>query len=281
MRRGALALAALLAGPVLAWAEAPFPDPEQGNVTGGVYANRYFGLAYPLPPGWGEGLSPPQASITGYYVLSTPQPTEPLGATLVIAAQDAFFAAAPLSDATAMVEDLRRSAARTDGLSAGPPPRQVTIAGRRFVRVDIGGVVLSRIVFATDIRCHIVSITLGSPDPVLLEKLAASLEALSFPAEDAAAAPVCVRDYVSDATLRRKVEVAPAGASFMRIPVRIIIGSDGKVRHVHVIRAFPAQAAAVEAALAQWEFAPYRVNGTPVEVETGLILDVKPGERRQ
>ena len=52
-----------------------------------------------------------------------------------------------------------------------------------------------------------------------------------------------------------------AGPQFVKVPVRIVIGSDGKVKHIHVIRAAPAQQQSIVDALAQWEFQPYRGNG--------------------
>jgi hypothetical protein len=292
----ALSLSALLLGATVATAIAAdaAPDrsianPEDGTVADGAYASAYFDLAYPLPPGWTAGLKGPPPSNSGYYVLNTPAPEgEPRG-TILIAAQDLFFAAKPMADAMALVADLRRSAARTDGLKAETEPRQVTIAGHSFARVDIGGVVLSRIVLATDIRCHIVSFTFASPDPQLLEALAASLDKLSLPAEASAtgtgtseagsSVPVCIANYATDATVLRRVPPAAVGPKFTQIPVRVIIGRDGRVKHVHVIRAFPGQAKSIEDALAQWEFKPYAVRGQPVEVETGLVFEFKPTDR--
>jgi hypothetical protein len=43
-----------------------------------------------------------------------------------------------------------------------------------------------------------------------------------------------------------------------------------------VINGFPDQAKSVEVALAQWELKPYKVNGKPVEVETGIMFEFKP-----
>jgi hypothetical protein len=56
------------------------------------------------------------------------------------------------------------------------------------------------------------------------------------------------------------------------IPVRLIIGTDGAVKHVHVIHASAAQRKVIEEALRQWRFKPYTIDGRPVEVETGLAF---------
>src|SRR3984893_4498946 len=264
-------------------------DPEDGVLADGVFTNRYFDLAYPLPAGWKAGVRGRPPSNSGSYVLTTPTPETGSKATLLIAAQDMFFAVEPMANAMALVEDIGRSAGGTAGLKAESEPRQVTIAGRRFARVDIGGVVLSRVVLATDIRCHIVSFTFASPDPQLLEALAASLDKLSLPAEASAtgtgtsepgsAVAGCIPNYATDATVLHRVPPAAVGPKFTQIPVRVIIGRDGRVKHVHVIRAFPGQAKSIEDALAQWEFKPYAVRGQPVEVETGLVFEFKPTDR--
>ena len=64
-----------------------------------------------------------------------------------------------------------------------------------------------------------------------------------------------------------------------RHPVRIIIGTDGAVRHAHVLRASAAQRTSIEAALAQWRFKPYRPQGEAQQVETGLVFRFGPQAR--
>jgi outer membrane biosynthesis protein TonB len=59
--------------------------------------------------------------------------------------------------------------------------------------------------------------------------------------------------------------------------VRIVVGTDGKVKHIHVINAAPQQRKNIEEALAQWELKPHLVSGHAVEVETGLVFEFKPG----
>jgi Gram-negative bacterial TonB protein C-terminal len=61
-----------------------------------------------------------------------------------------------------------------------------------------------------------------------------------------------------------------------RLQSRIVIDKYGKVKHVHVISAFPDQAKAITDALLQWEFRPYKRNDEPVEVETGIMFGKAP-----
>jgi len=58
--------------------------------------------------------------------------------------------------------------------------------------------------------------------------------------------------------------------------VRIIIDKDGKVKHIHFLRAFPDQSAVITPALLQWRFKPYLKDGQPVEVETGIMFGRAP-----
>jgi len=143
-----------------------------------------------------------------------------------------------------------------------------TIAGHAFQRLLIPGTPLSRIVLTTEIRCHIVIFSFTGAELDRLEALAASLGDLSF--EEAPAAPACVKGYPTVQTILRRVDPLPSGPLFVTIPVRIVIGTDGVVRHIHVIRAFPEQQRSIEDALVQWRFTPYTINERPVEAETGL-----------
>jgi protein TonB len=76
-----------------------------------------------------------------------------------------------------------------------------------------------------------------------------------------------------------KVDPVLVGPRFLTVPVRIIIGTDGRIKHTHVILAFPEQQRSIEDAMAQWAFKPYLVDGKPVEIETGLMFEFKPAAR--
>jgi hypothetical protein len=160
-------------------------------------------------------------------------------------------------------------------------PSVETIAGRLFSRVDYSGVGLYRAMYATDIRCHVMSFNLTTRDPDMLPKLAQNLDHLSIAAgrDDGASIPACIKNYAVAENLIRKVEPAIVGARFMPIPVRIIIGADGGVKHVHVIHASAELRQGVEAALGQWQFKPYQVEGRAVELETGLVIQSPPAAR--
>jgi hypothetical protein len=238
-----------------------------------------------LPPGWKAGLQPPRPSYEGYYVLNTPTPPEEAAATILVTAQDVFFAGEPQTDAMALAQDLVRRASATDDTTT--QPAIVTIAGHSFARIVIRASPLSRIVLATDIRCHVLMFTFTGAESERLEKLAESLDLLSLPADASNATvsdppfPACVKGYATPETILRRVEPVSVGPQFLKIPVRVIIGTDGKAKHIHVIRAFPEQQKSIEDALAQWVFKPYQVNGHSAEVETGLVFEFKPATRQK
>jgi hypothetical protein len=263
--------------PLFGTVAAAMPNPEDGKVANGVYANDYFGLSYPLPEGWAEGLAGPEPSHLGYYALRTLIPRGELDATILIAAQDTFFADKPLSNAVEAASDFRRAMSEIEGMTIDREPLQMQIADHLVQRVDFSGVGLYRAMFVTEARCHLVSFNLTTRDPERLASLALSVNSLSFAGRKGtlSSAPACVENYAVAENLLRKVEPAIDGSTFAPIPVRITIGVDGNVKHVHVIRATADQRKSIEHALAQWQFRPYEAQGRAVEIETGLVFQLK------
>ena len=90
--------------------------------------------------------------------------------------------------------------------------------------------------------------------------------------------PDCVPGYATAANIVYKVDPIITDNRFNQIPVRIIIDRKGKVRHVHLLSAFPDQAAAITNALMQWTFEPRMRDGKAVEVETGIMFRSRVSE---
>ena len=249
------------------------PNPQDGKVAGGVYTNAYFDLSYPLPPGFAEGLAGPDPSHSGYYVLGSFVAQAVSAGSILVSAQDTFFDKAH-HDLSEAASEMRDTMAQIEGMSIDREPAEITIgrrpAWRPAWRIDFNGVGLYRAMIIAEMRCHLVSITLTAPDPQQREALARSLDHVSLAA--GRDPPVCIRDYAGGDQLIRKVAPTDIAPSPIPIPARIIIGRDGAVRHVHVIRATDAQRKGIEQALRQWTFKPPTINGRAVEVETGLAL---------
>lgn len=263
------------------------PLPEGGRVSKNIYANTYFGLAYPLSPDWTEKYSGPPPSDSGYYVLAQIRPADTFAGesrgSLLIAAQDLFFTLTPAGSAFELINYTK------DHLNADykveRPPTPVTIAGRSFVRLDYFSPVaeLHWHVLATQIRCHMVQFVFTSHDAKLIEGLIQDMNSINLPLEAGAIAgtgggdvPVCIKDYARDENIMERDDPVFTERRFNSVPVRIIIDKEGKVKHIHFLSAFPDQAKAITDALEQWRFRPYLCNGQPVEVETGIMFGHPP-----
>ena len=101
-----LAVLVCLTGPLAtahSGAVAPSKDPEDGGVAEGRYRNEYFEIDYPLPADWSEDRAGPPPSYSGYYVLTALKGAGRAG-TMLIAAQDQFFAAGPINRSAGLVE---------------------------------------------------------------------------------------------------------------------------------------------------------------------------------
>jgi hypothetical protein len=279
-----LSLVACLVGVGAAWrgsaVTAPLPNPEDGRITGGAYINAYFGLSYPLPAGWMAGMAGPAPSESGYYVLGTSVPKGELTGTILIAAQDMFFAAKPQSGAADMAADFRDAMSKVEGMTIEDEPSEVQAGGRVVQRVGFSGVGLHRAMFATEVRCHLVTFTMTASDATQLATLALTVNNLSFAGatEPGSPAPLCVYNYAVAGNLLHRVEPDAVGSRFTTIPARIVIGADGSVKLVHVIVGSAEQRKNIEAALYQWKFKPYEKDGRPVEIETGVTFRFVPGQ---
>jgi hypothetical protein len=252
-------------------------NPEDGKVIDGVFVSDYFNLSYRLPDGWTEGLAGPPPSQSGYYVLGTWAPKHDFAGTVLVVAQDMFFAPDSSDDVKSVVAGFRQVMSAVDGMTIDREPVPVNVGGHPGYRIDFSGVGLFRAMFAIEIRCHVISFNLTSRDPELLASLVRSLDSLDSVRKEEASAPVpeCLKDYVSENVVSR-VEPEGVGAKAVSIPVRMIVATDGSVKHVHVIRASAAQRRNIEEAVRQWKIKPYVKQGHPVEVETGVVFNLKP-----
>jgi len=263
------------------------PVPESGAVTDSIYINEYFRLAYTLSAGWTQKYTGPPPSDTGYYVLAQIRPTDALkGSTrgsILITAQDLFFTPSPATNVLELI-NYSKSNLQPD-YKVERPPAEVSIAGHSFLRFDYGSPVadLHWHVLATQIRCHVLQFVFTTRDSTLAESLIQEMDHLKLPAEASPSAgsgggevPVCIKDYASDENVTERIDPVFTERHFNPVPVRILIGKEGQVKHIHFLSAFPDQAKAVTDALMQWRFRPYLRDGQPVEVETGVMFGHAP-----
>jgi hypothetical protein len=259
----------LVKGAVPGASDLSTPVPEAGRIDGGRYRNAYFGLAYPIPAGWTEQPAGPPPSDAGGYVLTqfAAMDGQRVKAHVLVTAQDLFFIPFAAASAKEVAAKTRSMVAERYELEKGAD--QVTIAGRTFYRLAYKAAPASGLhwrMFTTEARCHALTFTFTGTDTKLLDEAEKVLGDLRIGAD----APACVNDYARDNTVAK---TTPEFAQrYNTIPVRVIIDAEGKVRHIHLLSAFPEQSHAVMTALREWRFKPYIVDGKAVEVETGLVF---------
>lgn len=252
------------------------PLPESGKLVDSTYENRYFGFSYHLPADWSEPYDGPPPSDSGSYVLAEFVPSKsfkgPIKGTMLITAQDLFFSLVPQRGAKEMIK--YSSDHLPSYYTLEHPPSELMMAGRPFVRFDYMSPVagLHWYTLATQVRCHVIQFVLNSRDTGLLDSLVHDMNQMKLAANDA---PPCVAGY-ADQNVISKVDPVLNDRKFNSIPVRIIIGTDGKVKHVHIISAFQDQAKIITDALLQWRFKPYQQDGKAVDVETGILFGNSP-----
>jgi len=259
------------------------PVPEGGSLANNIFTNEYFGVTYGLPSDWIEKYKGPPPSDSGRYVLMQLRPGEtfkgPARGTVLITAQDMFFTPLPAANSLELI-NYSKAHLQAD-YKVEMPPTPTEIAGRPFTFFAYWSPAaeLHWYVVATQIRCHAVEIVLTSRDTKLLERLILDMDKMKLPAEASPTAgtgggafPVCIKDYASDENVIARVDPIFTEHRFNPVPVRITIDKEGKVKHIHFLSAFPDQAKIITDALGKWKFKPYRRDGQPVEVETGLMF---------
>jgi hypothetical protein len=259
------------------------PLPEGGGVTDGRYTNEYFGLSYTLSRDWTEHFSGPPPSDSGYYVLAQIEPKD-LGTTansghVLIAAQDVFFARTPAASTAELVSSTQSHLDPDHRVERGPT--LVHIGPVSFLRFDYMSSVsgLHWHVLATQVRCHVVQFVFTGRNARSIARLIDHMDALKLPLEAGVAAgtggggsPVCIKDFATADNVVNREDPVFTEPRFNAIPLRIVIDTEGRVKHIHFLSAYPEQAKSIADALSQWRFKPYLLNGRPVEVETGLIF---------
>lgn len=260
------------------------PLPEGGRLADGSYQNEYFELTLRFSHRWQPGLEAPPPSDSGSYVLAQIVPADTLKAQkpghLLITAQDMFFTATQANSALELMnftnDHLNRSVFRVEQL-----PQEVQLAHHAFIRFGYLSMIarMHWTVLATQIRCHIVEFVFVSTNPKKLTELLQAMNSLILPSTaglhsgaGGGEIPLCIKDYASADNIIEREEPIFSEPQYNPVPVRIIVDQEGKVRHIHFLRAFPDQVKTITDALRQWRFKPQLVDGKPVEVETGIVF---------
>jgi hypothetical protein len=263
------------------------PVPEAVTVAQGVFSDPYFGITYTLPKGWTQEYEGPPPSESGRYVLAQVGPATtkdgPDSASMLITAQDMFFTPLPAANALELTEYTKDHLQADYKLETAPTTAKLAGRSFSFFAYWSPAADLHWYVLAVQIRCHAVQFVLTSRDTKLLDRLMLELNSMKLPAEISTTAgdgggsvPVCIKDYARDENVIARVDPVLTEHRFNPVPARIIIDKKGKIKHIHLISAFPDQAKAITDALEQWKFKPYAIDGKPAEVETGIMFGRAP-----
>src|SRR6266446_5056177 len=126
-------------------------NPEDGKVIDGTFVSDYFNLSYRLPDGWTEGVAGPPPSLSGYYVLGTWTPKRDFAGTVLVVAQDMFFAPDSSDDVKNVVAEFRQVMSAVDGMTIDREPAPVSVGGhpgyRKSTRLNSSHLVISYAVF--------------------------------------------------------------------------------------------------------------------------------------
>jgi hypothetical protein len=251
------------------------------------YQSDYFGLTYPLPENWIEQVKGPPPSDSGNYVLALLVPSDKIGASvkgsILVTAQDLFFNLAPAASAMEMIRYTRDHL--QPGVQVDRAVTEVKIGGRSFARLDYSSPLagLHWSVLATEIRCHSIQFIFMGRSQKVIDTLIKDLHRITLPAEASVKggtgggeAPLCIADYAQPENIVERTDPILSGHRYNPVPVRIIIDKEGRVKHVHLISAFPDQSSIITDALLKWRFKPYLKDGQPTEVETGMMFGSLP-----
>jgi hypothetical protein len=259
------------------------PVPEGAQVANGVFSDPYFGATYALPRDWIERYKGPPPSDSGRYVLAQLIPADSVKegsqGTILITAQDLFFTPPPATNARELVEYMKDNL--QSDYTVEVLPKETDISGRPFTVFAYWSPVaqLHWYVLATEIRCHVFEIVLTGRDTKLLNRLMLDLNKMELPGaatpmakSGAGDVPVCINGYAREENIITRINPILTEHKYNPVPVRIVIDREGLVKHIHFLSAFPDQAKAITDALNQWKFKPYRRDGQPMEVETGILF---------
>lgn len=224
------------------------PLPEDGNVTGSVFEDKYFGMTWTLPPDWTEKYKGPPPSDRGRYVIAQIDTADTFKGEarggILITAEDMFFTPLPANNSEEFVNYAKDSLQADYNVEQSP--KQTKIGGRPFTFFSYWSPVaeLHWYVLATEIRCHTVEVTLTSQDTRLLGDLMGDLNKMRFPSEGSPSSedafPVCIKDYASGKNLTAGVEPVFTERHFNSVPVRIVIDKEGRVgTGFHLFPRFP------------------------------------------
>ncbi len=287
-----------------AMADKPPLRPMDGSVEGNTYSNFYFKFAVDFPAGWtvhgeetnkrlmevgkekvtssgavSEGVADISASHT-YNLLTVFE--HPLG-TPGVTANRAFLAAAEnvvYAPGIKSGDDYLKNTIpvmQKSGATVVSGPEDGVISGQKFSKVvfsmntPVGSVLES--MYVTMKEGFAVAFVMIAADEAGLADAVKAMQSFR---------PLSRRvQLTSEAVSKQQTKMVNPGWSALAraakiqgsVLLKVLIGTDGKVKDVQVVRGHPALVRDVVPAVKQWEYKPFVVDGEPVEVEVDLTVN--------
>jgi periplasmic protein TonB len=117
----------------------------------------------------------------------------------------------------------------------------------------------------------------GRPDGLVNSIMSSSGPPPPLPPRPAAPRRLVISHYDPGMLIRRVTPVYPRTAVITRtegaVVLRAIVGKDGEVRDLRVVSGSPLLVEAALDAVRQWQFKPYVLNGSPIEIETQVTVN--------
>lgn len=277
MFRTTLVLVVLLGLQAFSPAQALSP----GTVSGNTYSNTDLGITYNFPVGWSAA---PESDRGVLDVRFTPSNADGSEIEMFVLDSSLFPRATPLrmsrkSDMGAKYEFERLL------------PNQ-NIGGREFLRTDwireAGKKKLYHSRLATDAKGWRLILFVSAPKRKGLDQEIDALSSLQFQptrAIESMAGPVLQPPIKDQSGMKRLLKgVPPTYPQSARqsgrqgsVLLEVAIGKDGKIRDVDPIAGDPVFVGPATEAVRQWEYRPYVVDGTPVDVYTIVTVNFTLG----
>jgi TonB family protein len=301
----------VLALPVAAFAQQSAPSPpgnlyfEDGAITNGVYSNECLGFSLAIPAGWevNSAVTPDgkarRRSEKSLLLLFLQQGNS--RNRILLGMQNA--------DDQQTAQDFVTKAVKAQLNSPGEKRElvqdtfAVDYGTRHFFRSDYKaamgeGAALYLTYIYTNFRHSMIGMTAAAGSPEELNQVADSLKAIAF--KEDLVNPNCSARILSspplppqNAEVPQRVRVSSGVASGLiikkvapsyppdarlariqgQVVLKAVIDKDGNVESLELVSGHPLLAPAAIEAVKQWKYKPYLLNGTPVKVETQILVN--------
>ena len=273
---------------------------ENGALANGVYSNECFGLSFPIPAGWevNETITPSgkarRRSNKDLVLLFLQQQGKQPG-RIILSARDATgFASARDFVADAVKAQVNIPTEHGELIRE---TSAIDYGSQHFFRADYkvaspNAVPLYFSYVYTVFRDHLIGETIAASSAAALDEAANSLQAITLrndqinlkcvmaptPVPVATSDRVRVASGVSTGLLIKKVapdypELARQSRVQGTVVLRAEIDKNGDIKDLALVSGHAMLAPAAIAAVKQWKYKPYLLNGQPVAIETEIIVN--------